>query len=138
MPALQTFDSLTEAIVEKVHDLGSDALKVTLCNAANPPAAGNSQLSDLTAVSLANLSSDTLTTSSSSQTSGTYKLVVADKTLTASGGSVGPFQYIVIYNDTATNDELIGYFDNGSEITLADGQSLDLNLSESNGVLQIA
>lgn len=129
MATLTTFNSFVEALAEKVHNLGSDSLKVTLCAAANAPVAGNTQLTDLTAASLTNLADATLTISSSSQTSGTYTLVLADKTLTASGGSVGPFRYVVVYNDTATNDELIGYLDYGSDLTLADGESLTVDWS---------
>lgn len=129
MATLTTFNSFVEALAEKVHNLGSDSLKVTLCAAANAPTAGDSQLTDLTAASLTNLADATLTISSSSQTSGTYTLVLADKTLTASGGSVGPFRYVVVYNDTATNDELIGYLDYGSDLTLSDGESLTVDWS---------
>lgn len=131
------FNSFVEALAEKVHNLGSDTLTLALCAAANAPVATNTQLSDLTQISYTNLSSRTLTVSASSQTSGTYKLVITDKTLTASGGSVAAFRYIVIYNDTATNDELIGWYDYGSSLTLADGQSVTIDFDGSAGVLTI-
>ena len=137
MAAFNKFNSFVEAIAEKKHNLGSDSLVVALCAAASPPSASNSVLADLTQISYTNLSSRALTISSSSQTSGTYKLVLADLTLTASGGAVAAWRYAVIYNDTATNDELIGYYDRGSDLTLADGDSVVLNFDGSAGVLTI-
>ena len=129
--------SFVEALAEKVHNLGSDTLMVALVAAANAPTQSNTQLSQLTQISYTNCSSRALSITSSSQTTGTYKLVIADLVLTASGGSVGPFRYVVIYNDTATNDELIGYYDYGSDLTLADGESLTLDFSPTNGLLQL-
>ena len=121
------FNSFVEALAEGKHNLASDTLKVAFSNASNAPSASaNVKLADITTVSVANLDSVTLTVSSSSQTSGTYKLVVADKTMTASG-AVGPFQYVIIYNDTAANKELICYFDYGSEVTLASGDTFKLD-----------
>lgn len=117
----------------KKHNLGSDTLKVALTNSA--PSASNTVLANITEISYTFLSSRTITTSSSTQTSGTYKLVLADLTLTSTGGSTGPFRYIVIYNDTATNDELIAYYDYGSSITLSDGQNLTIDFSATNGLL---
>ena len=138
MAAFNKFNAFVEAIAEKKHNLGSDSLVVALCAAASPPSASNSVLADLTQIAYTNLSSRALTISSSSQTSGTYKLVLADLTLTASGGAVAAWRYAVIYNDTATNDELIGYYDRGSDLTLADGDSVVLNFDGSAGVLTIA
>ena len=130
------FQPFVEAMAEKSHNLGSDQLKVALTNSA--PSAANSQLSDITEISYTNASTRNLTTSSSAQTSGTYKLVIADLTITASGGTVGAFRYVVIYNDTATNDLLIAYFDYGSSITLNDTETLLLDLDGTNGLLQVA
>lgn len=137
MVAYNKFNSFVEAVAEKVHNLGSDQLVVALTAAANAPVATNTQLSNLTQISYTNCSSRNITTSSSAQSSGTYKLVLADLTLTASGGSVGPFRYVVIYNDTATNDELIGWYDYGSDITLANTETILLDFDGTNGVLQL-
>ena len=136
MAAFNKVNSLVEALAEKLHNLGSDQLKIALTNTA--PVAGNTVLADLTEIAYTNCSSRDITTDTSAQTSGTYKLVLTDLTLTASGGSVGPFRYIAIYNDTAGNDELIGWYDYGSSITLADGESINIDFDGSNGVLQLA
>ena len=137
MATFNKFNSFVEALAKKAHDLGSDTLTVALTAAANAPVATNTVLANLTEATYTNCSTRVITTASSSQTSGTYKLVLTDLTLTAGGGSVGPFQYIVIYNDTATSDELICWFDYGSDLTLADGESLLIDFSAANGVLQI-
>lgn len=138
MASFNKFNSFVEAVAEKKHNLESDQLVVALLAAANAPVAGNTQLSELTQVSYTNCSSRNITTSSSAQSAGTYKLVLADLVLTASGGTVGPFRYVVIYNDTATNDELVAWFDYGSEITLNDGETLTIDFDAANGVLQLA
>ena len=138
MASYVKFQSFVEKLAEKVHNLGSDTLTVALTTNANAPANTDDVLVDLTEISYANCSARAITTSTSAETAGTYKLVLTDLTLTASGGTVGPFQWVIIYNDTATNDDLICYFDYGSEITLADGETFLLDFDASNGVLQIA
>lgn len=134
MASYVKFNSFVENLAEKVYNLQSDSLKVALTNSA--PSASNTVLANITEISYTNLSSRVLTVSSSVQTSGTYKLVIADLVLTASG-AVGPFRYIVIYDDTATNDELICYFDYGSSISLANTDTLTLDFDGTNGLLQI-
>lgn len=136
MSSYNKFQPFVEAVAEKKHDLGSDTLKVALTNTA--PTADSDALADITEIDYTYCSDRALTVSSSSQTSGTYKLVVADKTISASGGAVGPFRYVVIYNDAATNDDLICWFDYGSSITLADGESIVLDFDDSNGLLTIS
>lgn len=136
MASYVKFQPFVEALAEKVHNLGSDTLTVALTNTA--PNATDATLSQITQISYTNLSSRVLTTSSSAQTSGTYKLVIADLTLTSSGGTTGPFRYVVIYNDTAASDQLICYFDYGSSITLQATETFTLNFDDTNGLLQIA
>ena len=135
MATYTKFNCFVEDIAEKVHNLGSDTLKVALTNSA--PSASNTVLANITEISYTNLSSRNLTATSSAQTSGTYKLVISDLTLTSSGGSTGPFRYIVIYNDTSTSDSLIAYFDYGSSLTLGDTDTLTLDFDGTNGLLQI-
>lgn len=139
MAAFNKFNSFVEAIAEKVHNLGADTLKVMLTNSA--PIAGNSVKADLTDISAGNgytAGGTAATISSSAQSSGTYKLVLADVVFTASGGSIASFRYAVLYNDTATNDELIGWWDYGSSISPASGETFTVDFDATNGVLTIA
>lgn len=138
MASFSKFNSFVEALAEKTHNLGSDTLKVVLTNSA--PSAANTVLADITQIANGNgytTGGTAATISSSAQTSGTYKLVLADVTFTASG-SMGPFRYAVLYNDTATSDELIGWWDYGSSITLAASETFTVDFDATNGVLQIA
>jgi len=128
--------SFVEFLAEKRINLGSDQLVIALTNTAHTSTWD--ELVDLTEVSYTNCSSRNITTTSSAQTTGTYKLVLADLVLTASGGTVGAFRYVYIYDDTATNNDLICYFDYGSSLTLQDGDTFTIDFDPTNGVLQIA
>lgn len=142
MASFVKFEAFVEALAEKVHNLGSDTFKVQLLATA-PDAAADAVEADLPAdLSTANgytaggVTAGTAT--SSAQTTGTYKLTIADLVITASGGTIGPFRYVVLMNDTATNDELIGYYDYGSSITLNSGETFTVDFDGSAGVLTIA
>lgn len=129
------FNSFKEALSEKVHNLGSDQLKIALTNSA--PSTSNTVLANITEIAYTNLSTRNVTTISSAQTAGTYKLDLTDLVLTSTGGSTGPFRYIVLYNDTAASDELIYFLDYGSSITLAAGESLTINFDNSTGAITL-
>ncbi len=121
------FFQYVEDLHHGVHDFSSDQLTVALCAAANAPTTANAVLADLTTVALTYLSDANVTTGSSSQTSGTYNLVLTDKTLLASGGAVGPFRYVVLYNNTpaaSPADPLVMFVDYGADLTLNDGEDL--------------
>ena len=138
MATFNKFNCFVEDVAEKKHNLGADTLKVALTNSA--PVATNTVLANITQIAGGNgytTGGTQAVISSSTQTSGTYKLVLADVVFTASGGSIGPFRYAVLYNDTATNDELIGWYDYGSSITLATGETLTVDFDPSTGALTI-
>ena len=94
MATFVKFQPFVEAVAEKKHNLGSDQLKVALTNSA--PSAANSVLADITEITYTYLSTRNITTSTSAQTTGTYKLVLTDLTLISTGGDTGPFRYAVI------------------------------------------
>jgi hypothetical protein len=135
MAAFNKFNSFVEAVAEGSHNLGTGQLVVALTNSA--PAAGNTQLSDITQIAYTNLSSRNVTTSSSSQTSGVYRLICADLTLTASG-NVATFRYVVLYNDTSTNDLLIGWYDYGSSVSMVDTDTFLIDFNGTDGVISLS
>ena len=130
-------------------DLDTDTLKVALCNTdpasgTNVVNDGNGVLANVTEISYTNLSSRTLVNVTSTQVSGTYKLSADDLILTASGGSVAPFRYVVIYNDSpdaaqadhSVSDPIVGYYDYGSSLTLNDGDTFTIDIGN-NGILTL-
>jgi hypothetical protein len=121
------FQAWSETMVE-VANLGTDQFVIALTNSA--PIATNSVLTDLTQISYTNLSSRNLVTASSSQTGGTYNLTFNDLVLTASG-AVATFRYVVVYDDTPTSpaDPLVGWWDYGSTITMANGETLTIDFT---------
>jgi hypothetical protein len=140
MATFNKFNSFVEAVAEKKHDLGADTLKVMLTLTA--PVATNTVKADLTEIAAGNgytAGGNTAAQTTSAQTSGTYKLVLADPTTwTASGGAIANFRYAVLYNDTATNDELIGWWDYGSTVTVNTGETFAVDFDPTNGVLTVA
>jgi hypothetical protein len=132
---MSKINSFVENLAEKKIDLGGAALTVALTNTAHT--ATWDELADLTQVAYTNLSARVLTVSSSAQTAGTYKLVLADLTLTASG-EVGPFQYIYVYDDDSTGDKLCWYYDYGSAVTLGENETITLNFDATAGVATLA
>jgi len=135
MATYTKIDSFVENLAEGLINLGGTGLTIALTN--TPHTSTWDELADLTQISYTNLSSRVLTVSSSSQTSGTYKLVLSDLTLTASG-SVGPFQYVYIYDDASTGDKLIAYYTLPSAVTMSNGETLLLDFDGSTGVIQLA
>lgn len=134
MATLNKFNSFVEALAEKKHNLGADQLVIALTNTA--PIAANAVLADITQIAYTNLSSRNITTISSAQTAGAYKLDLTDLTLTASG-AVATFQYVVLFNDTATNKELIGWADYGSAVTMANGETFTINFDNTLGAITL-
>jgi len=79
---------------------------------------------------------NTLTTSSATTTAGVFKLVLADTVFTATAGGIGPFRYVIIYNSSATN-KVVASIDNGASVTLADTDTMTIDLDQINGTLTV-
>jgi len=140
MAAYNKFNSFVEYEAEKIINLATDTLKVMLSNTA--PIASNTVFADIVDISAGNgytAGGSTVTITSSSQTSGVYKLVGNDVVFTASGGSIGPFRYVVFYDDTPTSPSkpLIAWWDYGSSITLAATETLTVDFDATNGILTV-
>ncbi len=142
MASFSKFNQFVEDVAKKVHNLNADTLKVMLTNTA--PVATNAVKADLTEIAAGNgytAGGNTAAFTSGAQTSGTYKLVVADPAVwTAAGGTIGPLRYAALYNDTPTSPAkpLIGWWDYGSSITLQVGETFTVDLDQTNGVLTLA
>ena len=137
MATYNKFHAFVEHLAEGVHNFSSDStctLTVALTTNANAPSASaDLVLADIVQIAYTNLSSRVVSVSASSQTGGTYTLLLNDLTLTASG-AVATFRWVVIYNDDPTSpaDPLICYFDYGADLTLQNGETLTIDFA-SNG-----
>lgn len=121
------FHQFVEDLGKGLHDLNSDTLKLYLTN-ATPDASTDALKADLAEITAENgYATATVSTTAYSQTSGTASLTGDDYTWTATAGGFGPFRYVVLYNETATGDPLIAYWDYGSAISVADGESFMAN-----------
>ncbi len=139
MATYNKIQDYVEQVNKAVHNWSSHTYKAMLTNSA--PVATNTIAANLTEISAGNGYSAggmTLDTVTLSESSGTAKVTIADEVLTASGGSIGPFRYVAIYNDTATSpaDALVMWYDYGSSITLASGESLTIDFDPTNGLWQ--
>jgi hypothetical protein len=139
MATFNKFNSLVEALAEGAHNWQTDTLTVALTNTL--PVATNTQLSNITQIAYTNIQNGAttgrdLTGVTSSQTSGTYKLDANDLVLTATG-TVPTFRYVVLYNNSATNDELVGWYDYGAAVDLQNGETFTITWDAA-GILTLA
>jgi hypothetical protein len=136
MAAFNKFNQFAEDLGLAVHNLNTATLSVYLSN-ATPSAAGDLIKTDLAEITNQNGYTAPIDTQNTwAESSGTGTLTGTKCVVTASG-TVGPFQYVVLMNDTATNDPLIGWWDYGSALTLANGEtfSVKFNNSDTTGTI---
>jgi hypothetical protein len=138
MATFNKYNSFVEDLAEKVHNLQTDTLKVMLSNTA-PAATDTAVPTEIASTSNGyTAGGNTITVTSSVQTSGVYKLILVDSVFTQSGANaIGPFRYVVLYNSTAT--KVIGWYDYGSSITLAaaGGETFTVDFDGTGGVFTI-
>lgn len=143
MATFTFFQQFKENMGKGVHDFTSDATCTLTCalvnNANGVSVSADAVLADITQIAYTNLSSRVITGVTSEHASGTAPVTANDLVLSASGGAVAAFRYIVVYDDdpTSPTDPLIGYLDYGSDLTLADGESLTLDFG-ANGLFTIS
>jgi hypothetical protein len=133
--AFSKFEQFVEDLANGVHDLSGDQIEVYLSNSA-PSASGDAVKTDLAEISTGNGYAgpqDTLNTGG--QTAGVYTLTGTKIVIEASGGDVGPFRYIVLFNTTPSSpaDPLIAWWDYGSAFTILDGETFAIKFDNSTG-----
>lgn len=129
MVAFNKFETFVGDLGLKVHNLNTDVLEVYLSNAA-PSASLDSVKADLAEITNENgYAAPVDVTNTYSETGGTGTCGATDVTITASGGTVGPFRYVVLQNTTPVSplDPLIAWWDHGTSITLQDGESFTVD-----------
>ena len=140
MAAYQKFQQFVEDLVKKVHDCNADTFKVYLSNAV-PSASADAVKADLAEIAGGNgyTAGGHDTTNTATETGGTATVAAVDVVITAAGGSIGPFQYVVLYNDTPSSplDPLIAWWDYGSALTLLDTETFTIDFG-SNSLFTVA
>ena len=138
MAAFNKIQAYIEKVWEKAYDHQNDTFKVALTNTAPTATSTTWNTTNFPAPAAANgytAGGNTLTVSSSAQTTGTYKWVLADTVFTATAGGIGPFRYAIIYH--SVSGDIVGWYDYGSSITLANaGDAFTVDFDGTNGVIQ--
>ena len=137
MVAFNKFEIFVEDVAEGIHDLDTDTLELALSNVA--PVVTNTLLANITEIVYTNLDARTLTLFSSDSATSTYKIEITDKVLTASG-AVPTFRYVVVFNQGTVGkvNPLIAWYDHGSGVTLANGETFTVDFDDANGFFQIS
>ena len=138
MAAFIKIDQFVEDLCAGVHNLASDNLTIALCATADTiVVATDAVLADLSQIVYTDCSSRLCVPTSCDETAGTAKLIIPDLVLTSTG-TVGPFQWVVLYNATPVAGPLIGYYNYGSALTLGNGETFTINFDGAAGVLTVA
>lgn len=132
MASFNRYEIFSEKLATKIHDLNADQLMCALTNTA-PNAATHDELADITEISGGNgyTAGGADTQNATSRSGAVTSVTGVDITWTASGGTIGPFRYVVLYNTTPTGDPLIGWWDYGSAVTLQIGEQFVVDFGAS-------
>lgn len=136
MAPFNKFQDFVEQLGKGVHQLhaAGHTLKVYLSIAA-PNAATHTVKADIAEISAGNGYSAGGNDSQNdlSESGGVASVTGVDIVITAAGGTVGPFRYAILYNDTPTSpaDPLVGWWDYGSSISLNDTETFTIDFGSS-------
>lgn len=145
MASFNKYNTFVKDLASGVHQLQtgtSHVLKVALTNTA-PNASTNTVRADITELSTSGgytsggISVGTIT---GAETTGTFKLTGGTDPVWTGSGAGFTARYAVLYNDTPTSpaDPLIGWWDYGSSVTVAAGETFTVDLDQTNGILTLA
>lgn len=126
MTAFNTVDQFLADFVNGVHNFGSNGFKWFLTSSQpNVGMLTKSELSEI-ASGFGYIMGGVAMAMSDNLAAGIVTVFGANIVVSAGGGSIGPFQFAVLYNVTAPSNPLIGWVDYGSSILLASGQALSI------------
>jgi hypothetical protein len=136
MATYNKFNQFTKDLIDGIHDFDAHVFKVMLTNTA--PIATNTIRANLTEITAGSgyTSGGTATTITTSTASGVAKVTGTDVVFTSSG-TIGPFRYAVLYNDTSPSDSLIGWWDYSASISLLNTETLTVDFDATNGILTV-
>ncbi len=133
MASYNKFQDFVEQLAKGVHVFGTHTFKVALTNTAPVATQTTWNTTDHPAPAAANgyTAGGNALTISLTEAAGTATAADDSTTFTAAGGSIGPFRYAVLYNDSATSpaDAAVGWWDYGSSITLLTGEFLKVSFN---------
>lgn len=133
MPAFNKFNDFSEQLIRGVHDWDAHTFKVALTNTAPTATQTTWNTTDHPSPAAANgyTAGGTATTITIAEASGTTTVSGTQVVFTATAGGIGPFRYVILYNDTATSpaDAAVGWWDYGSSITLADTETFTVKFN---------
>ena len=133
MASFNKFNCFVQNVAHALHDMQTgtaQVYKVYLTNTA--PSASNTVYNTPADLSTANgytAGGVSIGTIAGAQTSGTFSFAGGtNPAWTASGGSIGPFEFAILYNSTSSTQPLIGWWDYGGAITLTNGNTFTVSL----------
>lgn len=138
MASYNKFNQFVKDLADAKHNFSSDIFKVMLTNVA--PTADNKVLTDLTEIAAGNgyIAGGTATAITDSVNAGIAKEVGTNVVFTASGGTIGPLRYAVLYNATSATKALVAWWDYGSSVTLNNTETMSVAFDATNGIFQIS
>jgi hypothetical protein len=142
MASFNKFNCFTQDVANALHDMKTGTVQVYKIYLTNtPPVATNTVYNTPADLATANgytAGGTSIGTTTGAQTSGVFKFTAGTQpSWTAAGGSIGPFEFAVLYNSTSPTKPLIGWWDYGTAITLTNGNSFTVATDLTNGILTI-
>lgn len=137
MASFNKFESFVGQLGLAGHNLNTATFNVYLSN-ATPSASADDNKADLAEITNQNGYTAPIDTQNTYSESGGTGTMVGTKCVVTATGTVGPFQYVVIYNDTHASDALMGWWDYGSALTLANGETFSVKFNNSDTTGNIA